>query len=608
MRIWIRGMSVVALAVLVVGASAQTPYTVKPGETLFSIARERLGDVTRWREIFELNKERLESPDQVKADMVLMLPSRGATAPAPAAAATPARSAAPAPMPAANALAGRAPLVHVLQAEETLGSVALKYLGAASRWPEIYELNKDRIADPNRVQAGTVLRLPANAVRPTASAPTASAPTASAPTASAAASAPSAVPTPAPVTQLGASSAPPSAAAAAMAAAGSPSPAASEGTVAAAAEPSIRPITDAQLRRTVDEIAAEEDARAAAEAEAREEAARQEAARAAAERDAAARRAAEQEEAVRAAAARAAEEADARAAADREAAERDAAAREAEIRAAAEREAAAQEEAHRQAAARMAANEAHASSASPTAVPAPPAPTLPQGDAPAARSSEARTIWEEAQRELAAARARSGQAGATPDRPQVEVSYAPQNPAAPESRGTQGEDAAVMAEARRQAASAGAASAEPVPVAASTARPAAASPAASPRAASTPSRTAAPAATGSPTAPPAWKKVYTQSFAMRSGGEDARQYQALIARELQRRWQQSGNWAGGPGVTDYLVMGEYWTRGNQLVIRVDIQRGFTIAKSLQWTVPRSELVEGGAYFERMASEINQHLR
>jgi nucleoid-associated protein YgaU len=50
-------------------------YTVQPGETLTSIARQRYGDPTQWRRIYEANRQRIgDSPDQLKAGMRLTIP------------------------------------------------------------------------------------------------------------------------------------------------------------------------------------------------------------------------------------------------------------------------------------------------------------------------------------------------------------------------------------------------------------------------------------------------------------------------------------------------------------------------------------------------------
>ncbi len=46
---------------------------------------------------------------------------------------------------------------------DSLGSIAQRHLGKASRWEEIYRLNEDRLADPHRLKIGTVLRLPRDA-------------------------------------------------------------------------------------------------------------------------------------------------------------------------------------------------------------------------------------------------------------------------------------------------------------------------------------------------------------------------------------------------------------------------------------------------------------
>jgi nucleoid-associated protein YgaU len=52
-------------------------------------------------------------------------------------------------------------LLYTVKAGDTLGTIAKASLGDASRWTEIYELNKAAIgADPNMVKAGVVLRLP----------------------------------------------------------------------------------------------------------------------------------------------------------------------------------------------------------------------------------------------------------------------------------------------------------------------------------------------------------------------------------------------------------------------------------------------------------------
>jgi len=53
-------------------------YQVKKGDRYASIAREQLGDVNRWREVFELNKEKFPNPDRIRDGVLIKIPkSRG---------------------------------------------------------------------------------------------------------------------------------------------------------------------------------------------------------------------------------------------------------------------------------------------------------------------------------------------------------------------------------------------------------------------------------------------------------------------------------------------------------------------------------------------------
>lgn len=59
-------------------AAAQKPrrYVVQYGDTLSSIAQKLLGSSNRWPEIFELNRDRLESPDDLQEEMELAIPPK----------------------------------------------------------------------------------------------------------------------------------------------------------------------------------------------------------------------------------------------------------------------------------------------------------------------------------------------------------------------------------------------------------------------------------------------------------------------------------------------------------------------------------------------------
>jgi nucleoid-associated protein YgaU len=56
-------------------AAAET-YTVKPGDSLSKIARHAYGDATKWRAIFDANRDQLDDPDLIHPGQVLKLPAQ----------------------------------------------------------------------------------------------------------------------------------------------------------------------------------------------------------------------------------------------------------------------------------------------------------------------------------------------------------------------------------------------------------------------------------------------------------------------------------------------------------------------------------------------------
>jgi outer membrane protein OmpA-like peptidoglycan-associated protein len=49
-------------------------YIVKKGDTLSSIARAELGKANRWKYLYEINKEKIKSPDKLKAGTKIIIP------------------------------------------------------------------------------------------------------------------------------------------------------------------------------------------------------------------------------------------------------------------------------------------------------------------------------------------------------------------------------------------------------------------------------------------------------------------------------------------------------------------------------------------------------
>ena len=53
-----------------------------------------------------------------------------------------------------------APKTYTVKSGDTLSKIAKEHLGNASDYMKIFELNKDQLSDPNKINPGQVLRLP----------------------------------------------------------------------------------------------------------------------------------------------------------------------------------------------------------------------------------------------------------------------------------------------------------------------------------------------------------------------------------------------------------------------------------------------------------------
>ena len=64
-------------------------------------------------------------------------------------------SMAPPPKPAAPEVK-----TYTVQAGDTLSKIAKQFYGNANSYMKIFEANKDKLSDPNKIQAGQVLKIP----------------------------------------------------------------------------------------------------------------------------------------------------------------------------------------------------------------------------------------------------------------------------------------------------------------------------------------------------------------------------------------------------------------------------------------------------------------
>ncbi|WP_423464223.1 LysM peptidoglycan-binding domain-containing protein [Promicromonospora sp. MS192] len=142
-------------------APQSKPYTVQRNDTLWGLARDRLGDGARWREIFDLNRKVLGGePDFLPTGVVLQLPiDRPETT-------EPNHSPASGDRSATFTQSGQS-TTHVVERGESLWEIAGERLGEPARYREIVEASAstvqpggDRLRDPDHIEPGWRLTIP----------------------------------------------------------------------------------------------------------------------------------------------------------------------------------------------------------------------------------------------------------------------------------------------------------------------------------------------------------------------------------------------------------------------------------------------------------------
>lgn len=149
-----------------------TRHTVREGDSVFRIAATHYGDGTLWPRLRDFNRGKIGSEGEIREGVVLELPPKDVlmgTAVMPPPGVTPQR-AQPSGAPAAPAKTDSpqkrgdeagAHRIYVVKKGDELGTVARETLGSARRWPEIAALNRDVLPDPDQLQTGMKLRIPA---------------------------------------------------------------------------------------------------------------------------------------------------------------------------------------------------------------------------------------------------------------------------------------------------------------------------------------------------------------------------------------------------------------------------------------------------------------
>ncbi len=140
-------------------------YTVQPNDTLSAISEKVYGTPRYFKAIYEHNRGRLPHPDHLTVGTVIVVPPVSVLEKKyPSLCPKQRKSAVVRPRTMQASTRDRRPTasnVYVVQEGDTLFDIARYELGKASRWAEIYELNREALGDDfDYLQPGTELALP----------------------------------------------------------------------------------------------------------------------------------------------------------------------------------------------------------------------------------------------------------------------------------------------------------------------------------------------------------------------------------------------------------------------------------------------------------------
>lgn len=134
------------------GAMLPTTITVQSGDTLSELAAKHLGSASRWDELLEANKDKLDSPESLQVGMKLRLPPGSV----PGSNAT-AASNVPASIGNTRSANSTGDKTYTVKPGDSLTSIADQMLGDGRQWEWIYETNRDKLKSPDRLIVGQKL-------------------------------------------------------------------------------------------------------------------------------------------------------------------------------------------------------------------------------------------------------------------------------------------------------------------------------------------------------------------------------------------------------------------------------------------------------------------
>ena len=146
-------------------------YVVQPQDSFWTISHRKYGTARYFRALAELNKAHVPDPTRMRPGVKVSTPPTEiletrysqflpkGSAVEVASGERPAGKSGP---PGFFTSADGKPMYRTGE-KDTLSDIAAKHLGRASRWIQVFEMNRDKLTSPNQVKVGTELVLPTDA-------------------------------------------------------------------------------------------------------------------------------------------------------------------------------------------------------------------------------------------------------------------------------------------------------------------------------------------------------------------------------------------------------------------------------------------------------------
>ncbi|MCC6737726.1 MAG: LysM peptidoglycan-binding domain-containing protein [Planctomycetia bacterium] len=144
-------------------AATSRTYKVEAGDSLARISMKVYGKEKYWRQIFEANKDKMSSPDDLlRVGTALAIPAiaDAAAVQPPAPRNETPREVISSEPPRNEAPKAPAPKTYKVKAGDTLSSIAKAQLGDANKWKAIFSANRDKLTSPDSLWEGLELQIP----------------------------------------------------------------------------------------------------------------------------------------------------------------------------------------------------------------------------------------------------------------------------------------------------------------------------------------------------------------------------------------------------------------------------------------------------------------